>query len=236
MMRVKKGVIDSINLRGENLEGFFIHHEHYSVEIVKSQSVFNPKVWSDTFNKPLTRNIVRGCIIHTHLGLNLALKTQSRNKNPVIEFAGLHGYNERSKLLKTHFKEVEGQLEYTEITRADVAFDYLKIPHYVFKALRANREPFEWFNSTYFKTAKEGKKNYHINILVYDKALKENLSEPKERLEVSFGSRFFKYKNKDREIKTYCLKDLPIVIKKMEKAIKRMTGITAKIEPIISHA
>ena len=230
------GIIDSINLRSENLEGYFIHHEHYSIEVVKSQSVFNPKVWRDTFNKSLTRNIVRGCIIHTHLGLTLPLKTQSRNKNPVIEFAGLHGYNKRSRLLKIHFKELESPLEYAEITRADVALDYDKIPYKVFKALKANREPFKWFNSTYFKTAKEGKKNYHINILAYDKALKENLSEPKERLEFSFGSRFFKYKNKDGEIKTYCLKDLPIVIKKMEKSIKRITGITVKIKPIISHA
>lgn len=230
------GVIDSVNLRGENLEGFFIHHEHYSIEVVKSKDKFNHEVWSGTFNKSLTRNIVRACIIHTHLGLSLPLKTQSRNKKPVVEFAGLHGYNERSKLLKTHFEELENQLQHTEVTRIDVAFDYPTIPNKVFKALKANREPFTWKNSTYYKTGKEGKKNYHINIVAYDKALKENLPEPKERLEVSFGSRFFKYKNEDGEIKTYCLKDLPIVMKKMEKAIKRMTGVTAKIEPIISHA
>ena len=95
------------------------------------------------------------------------------------------------------------------------------------KALKANREPFEWFNSTYYKTAKEKKKNYYINVVAYDKAKKENLSEPMERLEFSFNGAFFK---------DMYLKDLPKTIKKMEKAIKKKIGITVKINPLFLHA
>lgn len=208
-----------------NLEGFFILHKDYIVEVVKSPSVFEPEIWKDTFNKSLTQNIVRACIIHTYLGLTLPLKTQSRNqKMQVLELAGLHGYNERSKLLKVHLKELWSQLQHTKIVRVDIAIDWeKKIPSKVFKALKANREPFKWFNSTYFKTAKEGKKNYYINIVAYDKAKKENLPEPMERLEFSFGSAFFK---------NMYLKDLPKAIEKMEKAIKKKIGITVKIIPI----
>ena len=225
-MKVKKANIDSINLSDMNLEGLFIKHEDYTVEVVKSPSVFEPKIWKDTFNKSLTRNIVRACIIHTYLGLTLPLKTQSRSqKMQVLEFAGLHGYNERSKLLNVHLKELWSQLQHTKLIRIDIALDWVKIPSKVLKALKANREPFKWFNSTYFKTAKEGKKNYYTNIIAYDKAKKENLSESMKRLEFSFGSAFFK---------DMYLKDLPKAIEKMEKAIKKKIGITVKIMPI-SH-
>jgi len=236
-MRVKKGVIDSINLGGENLESFFIHHENYTIEAVKSPSVFNPKVWKKTFNKSLTRNIVRADIVHTYLGLTLPLKTFSVSQNvQVLEFAGLHGYTERSKLLKVHLQELWEQLQHTKLMRGDIALDYPKIPHKVIKALKANREPFKWLNSTYFKTEKEKKKNYYINVVAYDKAEKENLPEPMERLEFSFGASFFKYQDENGETKTYCLKDLPIVINKIEKAIKKKIGVSVKINPLFSHA
>jgi len=236
-MRFKRANIDSLNLSDENFISLFIGNEDYSIEAVKSPSVFNPKVWKETFNKALTRNIVRADIIHTYLGLTLALKTFSRSqKVQVLELAGLHGYNERSKLLNVHLKELWSQLQYTKLTRGDIALDYPKIPHKVIKALKANREPFKWLNSTYFKTEKEKKKNYYINVVAYDKAEKENLSEPMERLEFSFGASFFKYQDENGETKTYCLKDLPIVINKMEKAIKKKIGVSVKINPLFSHA
>ena len=227
-MRVKKASIDSLNLSDEHFISLFIGNEDYSIEAVKSQSVFNPKVWKKTFNKSLTRNIVRADIIHTYLGLALALKTYSRSqKVQVLEFAGLQGYNERSKLLSIHLKELWSQLQYTKITRIDIALDWEKIPYKVFKALKANREPFKWFNSTYYKTAKEKKRNYYINVVAYDKTIKDNLSEPMERLEFSFSGAFFK---------DMYLKDLPKAIEKMEKAIKKKIGVTVKINPLFSHA
>jgi len=223
-MKVKKSNIDSLNLADEHFISLFMSNGDYSIEAVKSRTVFNPNEWFNTFGKSLTRNITEASIIHTYLGLSLALKTYSRSqKMQVLEFAGLHGYHECSKLLNVHLKELWSQLEHTKIVRVDVAIDWEKIPSKVFKALQANREPFEWFNSTYFKTAKEGKKNYYINVVAYDKAKKENLPEPMERLEFSFGSVFFK---------DMYLKDLPKAIKKMEKAIKKKIGITVKIMPI----
>ena len=227
-MRVKKGNIDSLNLSDEHFASLFMRNEDYSIETIKSPSVFNPKVWKEAFNKSLTRNIVRADIVHTYLGLTLPLKTFSVSQNvQVLEFAGLHGYNERSKLLRVHLKELWSQLQYTKLTRGDIALDYPKIPHKVIKALKANREPFKWLNSTYFKTEKEKKKNYYINVVAYDKAEKENLSEPMERLEFSFSGAF---------LKDMYLKDLPKVCEKMEKAIKKKIGVSVKINPLFSHA
>lgn len=237
LMRDKKGNIDSLNLSDEHFVPLFEYNENYIIERVKSPSVFNPKVWKQTFNKSLTRNIVRADIIHTYLGLTLALKTFSRSQQvQVLEFAGLHSYTERSELLRVHLKELWSRLQHTKLTRLDIALDWEKIPYKVLKALKSNREPFKWLNSEYFKTPKEGKKNYYINIVAYDKALKENLPEPMERLEFSFGASFFKYQDKNGETKTYCLKDLPIVIEKMEKAIKKKIGVSVKINPLFSHA
>ena len=227
-MRVKKASIDSLNLSDEHFISLFIANEDYTIEAVKSPNVFNPNVWKKTFNKSLTRNIVRADIVHTYLGLSLALKTYSRSqKVQVLEFAGLQGYNERSKLLSIHLKELWSQLQHTKITRIDIALDWEKIPYKVFKALKANREPFKWFNSTYYKTAKEKKRNYYINVVAYDKTIKDNLSEPMERLEFSFSGAFFK---------DMYLKDLPKAIEKMEKAIKKKIGVTVKINPLFSHA
>lgn len=236
-MRYKRASLDSLNLSDEHFVSIFTNNEHYSIETVKSPSVFNPNVWENTFNKSLTRNIVKADIVHTNLGMTLPLKTFSRSQSvQVLEFAGLCSYTERSKLLRVHLKELWSQLQYTKLTRGDVALDWEKIPYKAIKALKSNRVPFKWLNSTYFKTEKEKKKNYYINVVAYDKAKKENLSEPKERLEVSFGSSFFKYQDENGETKTYCLKDLPKVYEKMEKAIKKKIGVSVKINPLFSHA
>ncbi len=64
-------------------------------------------------------------------------------------------------------------------------------------------------------------------MVAYDKTIKDNLSEPMERLEFSFSGAFFK---------DMYLKDLPKAIEKMEKAIKKKIGVTVKINPLFSHA
>ena len=97
-MRYKRVNIDSLNLSSETMESIFFYHQDYSIETVKSKSVFNPKVWLETFGKKLTENITEAKIIHTYLGLTLPLKTFAvTQKSQTLEFAGLHGYNERSK-------------------------------------------------------------------------------------------------------------------------------------------
>jgi hypothetical protein len=235
-MRVKKAEIDSLNLSDEHLSAMFLNHRNYSIQTVKSKTIFEPHLWKEAFNKSLTQNIVRADIVHTNLGLTLPLKTFSRSQSvQVLEFAGLYSYTERAEDLKVHLKELWSQLKHTTITRIDIALDWKKIPYKVFKALIANREPFIWKNSTYYKTAKEKKKNYYINIVAYDKALKENLPELKERLELSFGASYFKYKE-NGETKTYTLQDLEKVCEKIEATIKKKIGVSVKIQPLFSHA
>jgi len=227
-MRVKKVNIDSLHISDEHFVSMFEYNDNFKLETVKSRSVFNPKEWFNTFGKSLTRNITEASIIHTHLGLTLSLITHSRSQRvQVLAFAGLQSYTDYSKLLRVHLKELWSQLQHTKLTRIDIALDWEKIPYKVFKALKANREPFKWFNSTYYKTAKEKKKNYYINVVAYDKALKEKLSEPMERLEFSFSGAF---------LKDMYLKDLLKVCEKMEKAIKKKIGVSVKINPLFSHA
>ena len=226
-MRVKKANIDSLHISDEHFISMFEYHKDFKLETVKSRGVFNPKEWFSTFGKSLTRNITEATIVHTHLGLTLSLITHSRSQAvQVLAFAGLQRYTDYSRLLKIHLKDLWERIQHTKLTRVDIALDWEKIPYKVIKALKSNREPFEWLNSTYFKTAKEKKRNYYINVVAYDKALKEKLSEPMERLEFSFGASFFK---------GMYLEDLSEAIKKMEKAIKKKIGVTVKINPLFSH-
>ena len=224
-MRCKRARIDSLNLSDKHLEAMFIYNENYSIEAVKSKSVFRPKRWSEAFGKPLTKNIIEAKIIHSYLGLCLPLKTFAVTLiSQTVEFAGLHGYNERSRLLVQTFRELKSQLQHTRIMRIDVAIDYeSKIPNRIVNALSKHREPFQCDNTTYYKTAKEKKTNSKMNIIIYDKALKEKLDYPLHRLEFSFRTPYF---NK------MILDDLDLVIKKMEKSIKKATGLTVRIEDI----
>lgn len=224
-MRYKRAHIDSLNLSDKQLEPIFIHSEDYSVETVKSRGKFEPTVWSKTFGRALTRNIINAKIIHTHLGQTLPLKTFATSpQSQTIEFAGLHGYNERSQLLTQTLRELKSQLVYTLVMRIDVAIDYEgKIPKRIIKALSKTREPFPYGNTTYYKTAKEKKTNQKMDIKIYDKAYQAKLDYPLTRLEFVFKSSYF---NK------LLLKDLDLAITKMEKSIKKATGLSVKIEAI----
>ncbi len=220
--------MDSLNLSSASMEAIFIHHQDYIIETVKSRSVFEPNVWSATFGKALTQNIVEAKIIHTYLGLTLPLKTFAVTpKSQTLEFAGLQGYNERSRLLVQHLQELEGRLQYTKVTRLDVAIDFKgKIPKRVIKALSKYREPFRWKNTTYYKTAKEKGTNPFMDIKIYDKALHAKLDYPLYRLEFVFKGRYFK---------DVLFKDIETSYKKMEKSIKKATGLSVKIEPILTR-
>ena len=122
------------------------------------------------------------------------------------------------------FQELESQLQYTRIMRIDIAIDYEgNIPRSIIKVLSKTREPFQYGNTTYYKTVKEKKTNTKMNIIIYDKAHKEKLDCPLHRLEFSFRTPYF---NK------ITLNDLDLAIKKMEKSIKKATGLTVKIEGI----
>ena len=224
-MRVKRAVVDSLNLSSEQLEAMFIYNENYIIETVKSRGCFEPKRWSETFGKSLTKNIIEARIIHTYLGLTLPLKTFAATPlSQTVEFAGLHGYNKRSQLLVQTLQELKSQLEHTRVTRMDIAIDYEgNIPHGIIKVLSRTREPFRYGNTTYYKTAKEKKTNQKMDIKIYDKAHKAKLDYSLMRLEFVFKGSYF---NK------LLLKDIEILYKKMEKSIKKATGLSVKIDAI----
>ena len=207
------------------MEGIFIHHEDYIIEAVKTRSIFHPKEWSKTFGKALTKNIIEAKIVHTYLGLKIALKTFAVTpKSQTLEFAGLHGYNERSRLLMLTLRELWSSLQHTRVMRIDIAIDFkCKIPKSIIKALSKHREPFKYGNTTYYKTAKEKKNNQKMDIKIYNKQIQAKLDYPLYRLEFVFKSSYFK---------KLLLKDIETAYKKMEKSIKKATGLSVKIESI----
>ena len=141
-----------------------------------------------------------------------------------VEFAGLHGYNDRSRLLRITLNDLKSQLQQARVTRIDVAIDYEgEIPKSIVKTLCRTREPFRYGNTTYYKTAKERKTNSFMDIKIYNKAHKEKLDYPLMRLEFVFKSKY---------LNGVLLKDMDLAIKKMEKSIKKATGLSVKIESI----
>lgn len=217
--------MDSLNLASEQMESIFIYHQDYKIETVKSKSIFKPDVWGKTFGKALTRNIIEAKIIHTYLGLKLPLKTFAvAQDRQTVEFGGLQGYNERSELLLQTLREMKSLLQQTRVTRIDVAIDYKgNIPKSIVKALCRTREPFRYGNTTYYKTAKEKKTNQKMDIKIYDKQKKEKLDHSLHRLEFVFKGSYFQ---------NLLFKDLETVYQKMEKSIKKATGLSVKIESI----
>jgi len=224
-MRSKRVNIDSLNLSAGQMESIFFYHQDYTIEAVKTKSVFNPTAWSATFGKALKRNIIEAKIIHTYLGLTLPLKTFSVTpQSQTVEFAGLHGYNERSKYLLQHLQELRERLQYTRVMRLDIAIDFKgNIPKSIIKVLSKQREPFKYGNTTYYKTAKEKKTNQKMDIKIYNKQIQAKLDYPLYRLEFVFKGSYF---NK------LLFKDIETVYKKMEKSIKKATGLSVKIQAI----
>lgn len=216
---MEQGRIDSMNFSGVN--NIMFDSSNYSIETVKSIGVFEPHRWSESFGKSLTKNIVEAKILHTNLGLELPIKTYvSKRDCDVLEFAGLHGYNLRSEYLTTLLKELIVPLSDCYINRIDIAVDYEQIPKRVFKTLSKHRQAFKYKNTVYYKTNKEKKTNAKLDIKIYDKAKKENLPYPLERLEFVFKVGFLK------NLKYSNLEDF---IPKMEKTIKRFSGETVNI-------
>lgn len=224
-MRAKRCNVDSLNLASEQMESIFIFQEDYSIETVKSKSVFSPKVWSESFGKPLKQNIIEAKIIHTYLGQKLPLKTFAVTPlSQTMEFAGIHGYNERSQLLMQTLQELKSQLQYTRVMRIDVAIDYEgNIPKSIVKILSRHRTPLRYGNTTYYKTAKEKKTNQKMDIKIYNKQVQAKLDYPLMRLEFVFKSSYFK---------KLLFKDIEGAYQKMEKSIKKATGLSVKIQSI----
>lgn len=216
-----KGVIDSMNFSSKTLEAYF-DSDDYIIETVKSVGIFNPKVWLEAFKKPLTKNIVEAKILHTSTGLMLPIKRHSRSQTKqTLEFAGLHGYNEKSKLLSELLQSLLEHIQDEQVTRIDVAIDFKgKIPNKVLKKLCEDREPFRFWNTTYYKSKSEKKQNNRLNIKTYNKSLTKNETQDIQRLEFSFLSSY---------LQKIQVKDIEKSFAKMAKTIKRFSGLDVKI-------
>ena len=216
------GNIDSMNFSSTHLEEY-LNNGNYIVERVKGIGVFEPQVWSDTFKKPLTRNIVEAKILHTSTGLTVPIKRHSVSQDrQTLEFAGLHGFNDRSNLLSDLLKELWIHIQDEKVTRVDIAMDFTgKIPDKVIKNLCKHRTPIKCWNTTYYKTKKEGKTNPTLNIKKYRKDKKNNdLSGEVHRLEFSFQGQYFK---------NITVGNLKESFQKMEKTIKKFSGLEVQI-------
>lgn len=217
-----KGVIDSMNLSSEHLEDYF-NNDDYIIETVKSIGTFNPERWQQAFNASITRNIIEAKILHTSQGLELPIKRHNRSKKrQTLEFAGLHGYNDKSELLSELLAELMEQVGDEIIVRLDVAIDFQgKIPNKVIKHLCKDRKPSRYWNTTYYKSTSEKKSNNRLNIKTYCKSKKKNnLEDEVTRLEFCFLSPY---------LGKLQVKDIQKSFKKMEKTIKRFSGVEAKI-------
>jgi hypothetical protein len=223
-MKPRKAVVDSMNFSSEHLESYFIN-EDYIIETVKSIGVFEPKRWREVFKKSLTKNVIEAKILHTSTGLMLPIKRHSRNqKMQVIEFAGLHGYNDKSKLLSELLNSLLEQIQDEYIVRLDVSIDFKgNIPNKVIKKLCKDREPFRFWNTTYYKSKSEKKSNNRLNIKTYNKSKTKNEIEDLHRLEFVFLRDY---------LQKLQVKDIEKSFKKMEKTIKRFSGLEVQISSL----
>ncbi|WP_151899709.1 hypothetical protein MLC52_09765 [Sulfurimonas sp. NW15] len=210
-----------MNFSSKNLEAYFINDD-YIIETVKSIGVFNPDAWLEAFKKPLTKNIVEAKILHTSTGLTLPIKRHSRSQTKqTLEFAGLHSYNEKSKLLSELLSSLLEHIQNEQVTRLDVAIDFKgKIPNRVIKKLCEDRDPLRRWNTTYYKSKSEKKQNYYMNIKTYSKSNKEKLREEINRLEFVFMRDY---------LKKVQVKDIEKSFKRIAKSIKKFSGLDVQI-------
>ncbi len=216
--------IDSFNVSSDSLEELFCS-ENYIIEPVLGIGFKDNELWLETFGKYLKRNIIEAKILHTHTGLTLPIKRYSVAKTKqTLEVAGVHSFNEESKLKISLLKELWSDIQKMSITRLDVAIDFKNgVPKSVIRELKKSRVAFQYKHTKYLKTAKEKKSNPRMNILIYPKHIKDNFDEELWRLEFSFRGAYF---NK------CCVEDIDIIYKKMTKSIKRLTGLNLVIKPL----
>lgn len=221
-----KGRMDSLSLRSDDFERLFTS-EDYIIVVAKSIGIFEPKLWSDTFKKSLTKSIIEAKILNTSTGLTIALKRYNRSPTKqTLDIAGLQGYDDKSKLLNDFLQSHFFEFMECELKRIDVCFDFVKVPNRIIKRLCSNRDIlFTYYNTTYYKTKSEKKTNPILDIKIYNKQEEAKLPRPMERLEFCFKGSYFP--------KGMKLKDLDKkFISKMEKSIKRFSGLDVKITPI----
>lgn len=225
--------IDSINLASPSFGSLFHYRPNYKIEPLKRKGRGNDKRHRELFGKSFN-NIVNGerkCpfieidAIHSTRGVVFPLKVHAASKDSqTIQFAGLQRYDNRSEQLKEIIFELYEDLQDIIIKRMDICIDFDgELPKEVNISLkRKKRKPKKTENTTYYKTANEGKSNNYINILVYDKGEKENINfiEKVTRLEFQFKGSYWK---------SLKFKDMDIAVASLEKSIKSFTGMEISI-------
>ncbi len=225
-MRVKLANVDSLNVNDLSLWSIIDNHPNYTLEVVKSQSIFNSLRWKQFTGKNLQRSIKEAEIIHNNRGVELPLKLFARSRSPTLEFFGLAGYTDKSEERLLAFRELKQYIQHTKVTRLDICIDYPIIPSKVLRELKCHRIETNYKsypNTTYYKSKLEGKTNSYFDIKIYNKQIQANLSSPTMRLEFCFKSAY---------TKGYTLKEIENLYRKCERTIKKITGITVKIESI----
>ena len=219
-----KGFVDSLNFSSSDLEKLFCN-EDYIIEEVKSIGVFEPTRWVEVFKSNLTRNIVEAKILHTSTGLMLPIKRYSTSQDKqTLEYAGLQGYNDKSTLLSELLLSLKSHIQDEVITRLDIAIDFKgKIPNRVIKKLCEDRDPFRYWNTTYYKSKSEKKSNNRLNIKTYNKSKTKNDSHNIQRLEFSFLSSY---------LQKVQVKDIEKSYTKMAKTMKRFSGLDVEISSL----
>lgn len=221
-MREKRAFIDSLNLSTFSLD-FRTSKSDYSVNYLEKNVKEDQEEFRKCFGTTIPGNVAGAAIVYPLTGGAIPVKTYVRkgHLSHVIEFAGLHSYTPKSDEVIDAFHLLRDDLQDAIINRLDVAIDYKRLPGKVKDHLIKTRQPFIYKNSQYMKTAKEGKKNNYISVVIYDKAKKEELHEERTRLEISFRGQYFKGET---------LKDLQALTSRMKKSIKKLTGIDVKID------
>ena len=145
-------------------------------------------------------------ILETQTGLKYKIMQHKRAEKINISFQGLKQYSEISQLMEYDLKSfLELFKEDIQLIRLDVAIDNQKAFNLDSIARNTNRNIYNFFNTSYFKTAKEKKVNEHLNIKHYYK-----INVELYRLEFVFLKRYFKGKNPMKTIE-----------KTIQKAIKK---------------
>ena len=235
--RYTTGRIDSLNINSTTFSSLFICNENYYVERLKTQRSHDVYRCKELFGKSFLNKTKSGKLvcpfreidaIHCYTGVVLPMKLHVKNKNsPTVEFAGLARRNKREDDLKSALLEIAPYAQDGIIKRIDIAIDVdIRIQSKVHKALARTRVAERYKNSIYYKTPNEGKRNPIVNIVIYDKGKKEgfNLDKKLIRMEFQFSSGFFP---------KITLRNIDKAIMKIEKRMKKDTGLNIKVQPLL---
>lgn len=214
--------VDSLNLSSYSFENLFTNQDKYKIIQVYGIGYSDKPLWLKTFGAKLSMNIIEAKIVFCNNGSSIPLKRYASNPSmQTIEFAGLEGYDERSRLLRELLIELLPQLNDAFVRRCDICIDNKRYPNHLVNKLLEKRRPFPYINTTYYKTEKEKKTNNTMDIKLYDKSIEAKLDYPLYRVEFVFKGAYFQNKK---------LSDLNYIFKKCQKSIFKFSCLDCQIK------